>query len=156
MTGFIIRLVSRVVSVLEGLVAGLGWSVSSLGAVHVAGIFRLCLVSSRLRFGSGVVEGAWYPLAPTWVPRRGCSPRLGVCGFPRTLSCVFFGRMGLSHLVVFTAVQVARVLGQSCLCVRAFGLGSRVPFSVNTTPQMTCFPGAKVCTKWLEGKVMMN
>ena len=28
--------------------------------------------------------------------------------------------------------------------------------SVNTTPQMTCFRGAKVCTKWLQGKVMMN
>ena len=27
---------------------------------------------------------------------------------------------------------------------------------VNTTPQMTCFCGAKVCTKWLQGKVMMN
>ena len=27
---------------------------------------------------------------------------------------------------------------------------------VNTTPQMTCFRGAKVCTKWLQGKVMMN
>ena len=26
----------------------------------------------------------------------------------------------------------------------------------NTTPQMTCFRGAKVCTKWLQGKVMMN
>ena len=28
--------------------------------------------------------------------------------------------------------------------------------SVNTIPQMTCFRGAKVCTKWLQGKVMMN
>ena len=28
--------------------------------------------------------------------------------------------------------------------------------SVNTTPQMTCFRGAKVCTKWLHGKMMMN
>ena len=27
---------------------------------------------------------------------------------------------------------------------------------VNGTPQMTCFRGAKVCTKWLQGKVMMN
>ena len=27
---------------------------------------------------------------------------------------------------------------------------------VNTTPQMTCFRDAKVCTKWLQGKVMMN
>ena len=27
---------------------------------------------------------------------------------------------------------------------------------VNTTPQMTCFRGAKVCTKWLQGKVMKN
>ena len=27
---------------------------------------------------------------------------------------------------------------------------------VNTTPQMTCFRGAKVCTQWLQGKVMMN
>ena len=27
---------------------------------------------------------------------------------------------------------------------------------VNTTPQMTCFRGAKVCTKWLHRKVMMN
>ena len=23
---------------------------------------------------------------------------------------------------------------------------------VKTTPQMTCFRGAKVCTKWLQGK----
>ena len=28
--------------------------------------------------------------------------------------------------------------------------------SVNTTPQMTCLRGAKVCTKWLQGKVMMK
>ena len=28
--------------------------------------------------------------------------------------------------------------------------------SVNTIPHMTCFRGAKVCTKWLQGKVMMN
>ena len=28
--------------------------------------------------------------------------------------------------------------------------------AVNTTPKMTCFRGAKVCTKWLQGKVMMN
>ena len=27
---------------------------------------------------------------------------------------------------------------------------------VNSTPQMTCFRGAKVCTKWIQGKVMMN
>ena len=27
---------------------------------------------------------------------------------------------------------------------------------VNTTPQMTCFRGAKVCTKGLQGKVMIN
>ena len=27
---------------------------------------------------------------------------------------------------------------------------------VNTTPKMTCFRSAKVCTKWLQGKVMMN
>ena len=27
---------------------------------------------------------------------------------------------------------------------------------VNTTPQMTCFRGAKVCTKWLQGKVTIN
>ena len=31
-----------------------------------------------------------------------------------------------------------------------------VPRGVNTTPQMTCFRGAKECTKWLQGKVMMN
>ena len=27
---------------------------------------------------------------------------------------------------------------------------------VNITPQMTCFRGAKVCTKWLQGKVTIN
>ena len=27
---------------------------------------------------------------------------------------------------------------------------------VNITPEMTCFRGAKVCTKWLQEKVMMN
>ena len=27
---------------------------------------------------------------------------------------------------------------------------------VNTTPQMTCFRGAKVCTKWLQRKVTIN
>ena len=27
---------------------------------------------------------------------------------------------------------------------------------VNTTPQKTCFRGAKVCTNWPQGKVMMN
>ena len=27
---------------------------------------------------------------------------------------------------------------------------------VNTTPQMTCFRGAKVCTNWQQGQVMMN
>ena len=26
------------------------------------------------------------------------------------------------------------------------------PVSVNTTPQTTCFRGAKVCTKWLQEK----
>ena len=32
--------------------------------------------------GSGVrAEGAWHPPAPTWVPRRGCSPRLGFLCF---------------------------------------------------------------------------
>ena len=28
--------------------------------------------------------------------------------------------------------------------------------NVNTTSQMTCFRGATVCTKWLQGEVMMN
>ena len=32
----------------------------------------------------------------------------------------------------------------------------RGPETVNTTPQMTYFRGATVCTKWLQGKVMMN
>ena len=32
----------------------------------------------------------------------------------------------------------------------------RFPCGVNTTPQMSCFRGAKVCTKCLQGKVMMN
>ena len=34
--------------------------------------------------------------------------------------------------------------------------GSLVEYHVNTTPEMTCFSRAKVCTKWLQGKVMMN
>ena len=34
--------------------------------------------------------------------------------------------------------------------------GLVVVVRVNTTPQMTCFRSAKVCTKWLQGKVMMN
>ena len=32
----------------------------------------------------------------------------------------------------------------------------QAPETVNTTPHMTCFRGAKVCTKWLQGTVMMN
>ena len=30
------------------------------------------------------------------------------------------------------------------------------PDHVNTTPQMTCFRGAEVCTKWLQEKVTIN
>ena len=29
-------------------------------------------------------------------------------------------------------------------------------FSVSTTPQMTCFRGAKVCRIWLQEKVTIN
>ena len=31
-------------------------------------------------------------------------------------------------------------------------LAERMARLVNTTPQMTCFRGAKVCTKWLQEK----
>ena len=48
----------------------------------------------------------------------------------------------------FTLLQMDRLQLTAVYCNRRG--------CVNTTPQMTCFRGAKVCTKWLQGKVMMN
>ena len=55
---------------------------------------------------------------------------------------------GMIFLNSFTLLQMDRLQLTAVYCNR------RV--SVNTTPQMTCFRGGKVCTKWLQGKVMMN
>ena len=120
-------------SVLEGLVAELGWSVSSQGAVHVAGIFRLCLVSSRLRLGSGVVGAGSLASPGPNLGAKACSPRLGVCGFPRTLSCVFsVGWVSQSSCCFYSSADRkcsgAELFVSRCV-VRAIGLGSRVPFS---------------------------
>ena len=48
----------------------------------------------------------------------------------------------------FTLLQMDRLQLTPVFCNR------RV--CVNTTPQMTCFRGAKVCTKWLQRKVMLS
>ena len=55
---------------------------------------------------------------------------------------------GMIFLNSFTLLQMDRLQLTSVCCNRR-GV-------VNTTPQMSCFRGAKVCTKWLQGKVMMN
>ena len=47
----------------------------------------------------------------------------------------------------FTLLQMDRLQLTAVYCTRR---------GVNTIPQMTCLRGAKVCTKWLQGKVMMN
>ena len=55
---------------------------------------------------------------------------------------------GMFFLNLFTLLRMDRLQLTAVYCNRRGG--------VNTTPQMTCFRGAKVCTKWLQGKVMMN
>ena len=43
------------------------------------------------------------------------------------------------------------------VCLSLWGLGVWVfGCDVNTTPQMTCFRGAKVCTKWPQEKVTIK
>ena len=50
------------------------------------------------------------------------------------------------------------VTGWTLVTRSAKGIRRMVQIFVNvsTTPQMTCFRGAKVCTKWPQRKVMMN
>ena len=55
---------------------------------------------------------------------------------------------GMILLNSFTLLQMDRLQLTGVYCNRQGG--------VYTTPQMTCFRGAKVCTKWLQGEVMMN
>ena len=55
---------------------------------------------------------------------------------------------GMIFLNSVTLLQMDRLQLTAVYCNRREG--------VNTTPQMTCVRGAKVCTIWLQGKVMMN
>ena len=50
---------------------------------------------------------------------------------------------------------VAQIVNAKASVHLESGLGE-ARLDVNTTPQMTCFRGARVCPKWLQGKVMMN
>ena len=53
---------------------------------------------------------------------------------------------GMIFLNSFTLLQMDRLQLTAVYCNRR-GI-------VNTTPQMSCFRGAKVCTKWLQGEVI--
>jgi len=59
--------------------------------------------------------GAWHPLAPTWVPRRGCSPRRCVCGFPLSLSGVSLFRVVLVAVRFWTSLPCVAI-GQLFIC----------------------------------------
>ena len=60
-----------------------------------------------------------------------------------------FGRIlqGMIFLKSITLLQMDRLQLTAVCCTDG---------CVNTTPQMTCFRGAKVCTKWLQEKVTIN
>ena len=54
----------------------------------------------------------------------------------------------MTFLNSITLLQMDRLQLTAVYCNRRGG--------VNTTPQMTCFRGAKVCTKWPQEKVTIN
>ena len=96
-------------------------------------------------------SGEWSPHGGAW-QLQGYDEN----GLLRSLN----GRLTGVHKVLCSAAEIA------CKGRQDFYLGddggymipihSKIGQGVNTTPQMTCFRGAKVCTKWLQGKVMMN
>ena len=64
--------------------------------------------------------------------------------------CTVFGTilLDMTFLNSFTLFQMDRLQLTAVYCNRRVG--------VSTTPQMTCFRGAKVCRKCLQGKVTIN
>ena len=136
------RLVSLCLSCCSGVgrAGGLASPCPFLGAVYVVGLLAtvggfwgrqgwglgipLPFLGCRIRRGSPhdcawlpgfSGPGAWHPLAPTWVPRRGCSPRRCVCGFPLSLSGVSLFRVVLVAVRFWTSLPCVAI-GQLFIC----------------------------------------
>ena len=74
------------------------------------------------------------------------------------LSASVFCEKALSHrcLCLTLKRKYRRIIKSDFDQVRSSETTSFSARCANTTPQMTCLRGAKECTKWLEGKVMLN